>query len=218
MSTTATRPDIWIRTRTGERVSLCDPQPERLHLEDIAYGLARQFRFVGHADYTVIGHLWLMLTVLERHGCATGEATHMRNALFHDAAEAYIGNLSRPLKRLCPELRVVEGKILDAVDRRFGVQTRSEFVKLLDNAVLRWEMRQLGFRDEETGCEQAESRFDREVAGLLDQADPSRGRRLPELMGTIGEEWFLAAAGRYTHCLVDVEMKQIPEWARLEGM
>ena len=65
--------------------------------------------------------------------------------LLHDAAEAYIGDISRPVKRALNDvldgvIYGVEGKILEAVYRKFGAPWPGPFcLKLVDNEALAFE-------------------------------------------------------------------------------
>src|SRR5262249_49194976 len=43
-------------------------------------------------------------------------------ALFHDAAEAFIGDMSAPLKQLLPAYRTIEKKIERAIFERLGIE------------------------------------------------------------------------------------------------
>lgn len=96
---------MWIQTYTGKAVDFSKPIP--LHvicLEDIAHALAMQCRFNGHclrfysvAEHSVhvaerVDELWK----LEHVGQIPIEIRQW--ALLHDAAEAYVGDMVRPLK------------------------------------------------------------------------------------------------------------------------
>lgn len=101
---------------SGSKFFPCDPRPEEVSIIDIAHHLAMQCRFNGGTKlfYSVAEHSWLCSywgpkeTALER--------------LLHDAAEAYLGDMIRPLKRL-PELGDVflelETRVERAIANRF---------------------------------------------------------------------------------------------------
>jgi hypothetical protein len=62
--------------------------------------------------------------------------------LMHDAAEAYIGDVTRPLKALLPEYRAIEERIERAIAERFGlIWPWPEPVRLADTAMLALEKR-----------------------------------------------------------------------------
>lgn len=84
----------WILTHTGVQFVLTNPTPDMVRFDDIAHALARLPRFTGHgrAFYSVAEHsVAVARRVEELHGDA-------RAALMHDAAEAYVGDASSPLK------------------------------------------------------------------------------------------------------------------------
>lgn len=87
----------WMQTRSGVAVDLLNPQEEDIHLPDIAYALARINRFTGHGKrfYSVAQHSVLIAQHLL---LTTGERDLALGGLLHDAAEAYLGDISSPLK------------------------------------------------------------------------------------------------------------------------
>lgn len=87
----AQRSDAWIVTATGRQVNLLDPDPESIVIEDIAAALCRLNRFTGHTTtfYSVAQH-----SVLVSEQCRYSPLA----GLLHDAHEAYLGDVSRPLK------------------------------------------------------------------------------------------------------------------------
>ena len=131
----------WIQTYTGRKFDLLDPQPDMIALEDIAHHLSMQCRFNGACRefYSVAQHsvhvAELLPPELQAHG------------LLHDAAEAYIGDMVRPLKRLLPTFADVERNILAAIGRRFEIGLLSvaklAAVKAADNTMLATEARDL---------------------------------------------------------------------------
>lgn len=109
----------------GGLLDLKAPRPDMIHPEDIARGLARQFRFSGQTarPYSVLAHsLWA-----ERDAEAGGVSTRARLAvLLHDAAEAYIGDVPTPLKVLLPIFSDIEDRLMAAILARFGLAPLSD--------------------------------------------------------------------------------------------
>lgn len=86
----------WMITFTGRRFWPLDPRPEEVSFVDVAHGLARICRYNGQCRhfYSVAEHSHLLAHYFERQG----RLDAARFALLHDAAEAYIGDMVRPLK------------------------------------------------------------------------------------------------------------------------
>lgn len=99
-----------IRVASGRLVDLLAFKPEDVLLSDIAHSLARQERFTGHCPLrpTIAQHSLAVAsitdTLMARVPLAHDVAV-LRAALMHDAAEAYVSDLSTPMKRA---LRVEE--------------------------------------------------------------------------------------------------------------
>lgn len=100
-----------IETFSGRYVDLSDPSPASIVLEDVAHGLAHTCRYNGQIDYySVAEHAVAVSVYLERMGysekvCLMG--------LHHDDAEAYLGDVTRPLKSL---LQPAYGRLTEAMD------------------------------------------------------------------------------------------------------
>ena len=128
----------WFQTFTGEQFFFHDVDPATIHLEDIAHSLAMQCRFNGHTRefYSVAEHsIHVAHCVCERFGLTS--AKDLRTALFHDAAEAYIGDMVRPLKLEDVHFRTVEAEIEEAIAERFDlIWPRPPIIKRADNALL----------------------------------------------------------------------------------
>lgn len=142
----------YIQTYTGKRVYLFDLSPEMICIEDIAHALSNQCRFSGHVPcfYSVAEH---SIRVAERAQVLSGDltwradtahTTHStaRQALLHDASEAYIVDIPRPIKR-APEFtfyRAVEKQLQVFIYERFGLPAQdSDWCKLADMELLRAE-------------------------------------------------------------------------------
>lgn len=122
----------WMQTYTGKQFFPLTPLPEDIDPLDIAHSLALQCRYNGHVDrfYSVAEHCVLMSESVP--------PAHALWALLHDAAEAYIGDMVRPLKIHMAEFRAVEDGILRAIVERFELSpaTMPTTVKAADNRIL----------------------------------------------------------------------------------
>lgn len=122
-----------------------DPRPEEVHLSDLATHLSHICRYNGAVPelYTVAQHSVLVSLACERAaGCPAGFV-----GLFHDGAEAYVGDATWPLKQAAymAEHCAVEGRIQAVIYERFGIDPRpwEALVKHWDAAVLLAETRDL---------------------------------------------------------------------------
>lgn len=84
----------YIVTYTGKVFEFLNPKPEMVCIEDIAHALANTCRYTGHVKqfYSVAQHC-----VLIANADLPGDPLVR---LLHDSAEAYIGDLASPWKRL----------------------------------------------------------------------------------------------------------------------
>lgn len=130
-----------VRTISGRPFNVLAPDPAEVRIEDIARGLAHACRFNGQTvtGYTVAQHARHVAEVVR-----VGSPAFALEALLHDAAEAYLGDLARPLKVL-PELaffREIEGRVLLAVAGRFRLRAMDplpKIVKWADDVLLEFE-------------------------------------------------------------------------------
>lgn len=81
----------------GGFVDVLNPDPATLTLGDIARGMGFTCRYGGHISrfYSVAEHAVLVHDLLRERGASPGI---LRAALFHDAAEAFLGDVVAPLK------------------------------------------------------------------------------------------------------------------------
>lgn len=110
---TAVGPTILLQS--GHYFDLLDPHSSLFTIEDIAHGLANTCRFAGQCRgfYSVAEHAI--------HVSRLVPAELALPALLHDAAEAFIGDVTRPLKTLLPEYKAIERNIQSAIELRFRV-------------------------------------------------------------------------------------------------
>jgi len=139
-----------IRLRSGKYLDLLDPQPDQITLGDIACGLARQCRFGGQIEsfYSVAEHSYHCARVALDAGLTT--ETQIA-ALMHDAAEAFICDLQKPLKEMISGYDLIESRIMRVIAEKFQIDFNAEFgdVKKIDRAMLIAERRRLFSADNE---------------------------------------------------------------------
>lgn len=133
-----------IETYTGRGFDPFDPDPDDIHLPDIAAGLAHTCRFGGHCRryYSVAKHSLHVSTELPE----TDPRLRLLG-LLHDAGEAYVGDVPRPVKRRLDGFEAVEEAILAAVWERFDIdpptETEWERVTTADDQLLAYEAGEL---------------------------------------------------------------------------
>ena len=105
----------YVSTFLGNRFFLTRPHIDDVAIGDIAHGLAYQCRFNGQtsAFYSVAQHSLMVMALAP-------PALHLQ-ALLHDAAEAYLGDMVKPLKQLFPEFSVIEARVMEIIGQRFAV-------------------------------------------------------------------------------------------------
>lgn len=123
----------WILTYTGRRFWPLDPRSDEVDIEDIAVGLANQVRFRGQIPpkrfYSVAQHSVIVSFFVPPELALTG--------LLHDASEAYLGDMSGPIKRFLPEFVAAEHRCEAAVAERFGLdRLTSVAIKEVDSRIL----------------------------------------------------------------------------------
>jgi hypothetical protein len=124
----------WIQTYSGIAFYPCDPIPEEVCIADIAHALSNLCRFTGHTKY--------FYSVAEHcvHVSRLCPPEHALWGLLHDASEAYVSDLSRPVKlhtALGEEYRRVEAVLQASIIAAFGLPEKEPAeVKSADNRML----------------------------------------------------------------------------------
>lgn len=115
--------DGWIQTRFGGGICVTDPKPEQVNILDIAHALATQCRFTGHTfePYSIAQHSVLCLRLGGPVRRMWRDNSFALQLLLHDAAEAYLTDVARPVKLHLSNYRELEANLLHAIGQRFGV-------------------------------------------------------------------------------------------------
>jgi hypothetical protein len=106
-----------ILTFSGIRFRPLDPRPEDIRIQDIAHALSQQCRFGGNTR---------RFYSIAQHSVHVSQICRPENALWgllHDASEAYLQDVVRPLKEL-PEFeayRAAESRLQRCIVERFGL-------------------------------------------------------------------------------------------------
>lgn len=120
-------------------VSFLDPDPDTMCIEDIANALAQLNRYTGHTPYpySVAQHCVLASRMI------VPELSF--EMLMHDAQEAYVGDVSSPLKQLLPDYQEIEERLETVVRRKFGLPPKMTLhVKEVDTRMLVTEAKAFG--------------------------------------------------------------------------
>lgn len=152
-----TPPPKLLRVCSDRKVNVFDLQPQDICIEDIAHALGNQCRYGGHTKfhYSVAQHsVYVAVTVLD----ISKDVKRALVALLHDASEAYLTDLPRPLKDqpIFNFYRDLERQVQRRVMQAFNLpHEEDELVKKIDNEILTYECQQLfnpGFFPEGFGC------------------------------------------------------------------
>ena len=135
--------DPTIQLASGRFFHLLNPSPEEVFIEDIAAATSKLCRWTGHVTsyFSVAQHSFMVSYNVPEQDALWG--------LLHDATEAYMGDISRPLKKtldiLAPGLlHEFEKALMDAIAERFELRgDMPSTVKHADNVLLATERRDL---------------------------------------------------------------------------
>ena len=127
----------WITTFTGLKFHYLDPQADEVNILDIAHALSLLCRFNGHTKmfYSVAEHSLRVAHIVPNFPLA---------ALLHDAHEAYISDIPRPIKADMPIYEKIAERIQRIIENKYGVgKYDKREVKQADHILLATEARDL---------------------------------------------------------------------------
>lgn len=106
---------MYITTFCGKRIDPLNVKVSDIEIVDIAHALSHICRFGGHTRsfYSVA-----------QHSCRVAELVppeFKMPALLHDGAEAYLGDVITPLKKLLPVYTEIEESFMRAIAARFEI-------------------------------------------------------------------------------------------------
>jgi hypothetical protein len=128
----------WFLTFSGRKFYPLDALPDDIIVEDIAHALSNICRFGGHTNcfYSVAQHSVIVSQNVPK------EWQFL--ALLHDATEAYVGDMVRPLKYNMPQYMEAEQKLWAVISDKFRLPFKiPPIVKAADNRALMTERRDL---------------------------------------------------------------------------
>lgn len=153
----------WMETFTGLKFWPIDPREDEVCIEDIAHALSLICRFGGQCKefYSVAQHSCHVADIVS--ATESNDLRHLTfTALMHDAAEAYVGDIIRPIKRSNPEIAKAESAVEIVIACKFGllIHPMPKIIKWADNVMLKNEHAQLmNGRNEWPSCDQEDGPF-----------------------------------------------------------
>ena len=126
--------DKEIITFTGKYINVFEPKIEEIDIKDIAHALSLQVRFTGHikCHYSIAQHSLFVSTHLP--------FKYKLSGLLHDAAEAYLSDISSPQKHNMDQFKEIEHNLMLVISTKFNfVYPLDDEVKLVDKQALEWE-------------------------------------------------------------------------------
>lgn len=130
--------ESWMCTHGGRQFYPFAPRAQDVAITDIAHALSNICRYTGHVAqfYSVAQHCVYVSTLVHPAIALEG--------LLHDASEAYLSDLARPVKPFVPQYKEFEERIEEQIAIRFGLRWPwPEDVKRADNEILRFEIHSL---------------------------------------------------------------------------
>lgn len=105
-----------IRTFSGKYVNVFNPDPKTIDIIDVAHALSKEQRFGNHLpkNYSVAQHCIICSELVPNENKYT--------ALMHDVTEAYIKDLSKPIKLRMKEYNEIENNLMEFLSGVFGFQ------------------------------------------------------------------------------------------------
>ena len=124
------KPD-YIRAFSGINFKVFNPDINQINIEDIAHALSHLCRYGGHSDifYSVAQHSLAVSYLVKPENALCG--------LLHDATEAYLIDLPRPIKYQIQQYRDMEEVLYTIIAKKFDLpNTLPDDVHYFDNFII----------------------------------------------------------------------------------
>ena len=126
----------WIMTYTGRKFDPLNPDEKEINITDIAHALSLKCRFTGHCKefYSVAQHSVLV----------SEASIHPLEGLMHDASEAYLPDVTRPVKYRLNGFKEIEDNLLKVIFKKYNlIYPISKEIKTIDSRLCLSEGRDL---------------------------------------------------------------------------
>jgi len=136
----------YITTYSGQHFDPAKPEPKKIDIRDIAHALSLTCRGNGHVKsfFSVGQHCINCAMEAEARGLARRV---ILACLLHDAGEAYMSDVPRPLKPAMPEYLRMEEQLLQVIYTKFlGApldEEEARLVKQIDDDMLYYDLQEL---------------------------------------------------------------------------
>jgi len=121
----ASKPEPWIILASGTQGHPFRPDPDEIHIEDIAQALSKQCRYNGHIHsrykneiYSVGQHSVLAEMLVAQHNSSRKARL---GTLLHDSGEQVFGDMLSPVKSRYPQFKADEKAYCNVVFEKYGV-------------------------------------------------------------------------------------------------
>lgn len=123
----------WVQTYTGRAVFPLDLRPDDIDIRDVAHALSMQCRYAGHVQrfYSIAEHSVHVARWCRQYG--PDAALH---GLLHDATEAYLVDVPRPVKPFLQGYKEAEAAAWEVIVDRFDLVLHTPIVHETDNRIL----------------------------------------------------------------------------------
>lgn len=113
----------YLRTRSGKMIDVLNPKPYDFVLSDIVLSLVDLPRYCNQlkTKYTVLAHSVYAAKIALK---LTGSKELAKACLLHDASEAYLNDVPKPVKNYCKDYLKIEKKFMKAICERFGIDIK----------------------------------------------------------------------------------------------